>query len=219
MELDMVHGAGISAGINSQNATTVGTLENYTTPLTQLIQSLSPDDKVVLVGHSLGGLSVTYILEKFPEKIMAGVYLAAVMLPSGPEGGAIFSQIVANLIASGISSFVNGSTAAAYFKLDQVQKYLYNISPLENVELAKSLLKPCPIFDGTVNFTSTRYGTIPRYFIKTLSKDKLFLSANQEDLIRRTPPKEVLSIDSDHSPFFSKHDQLVRQLLEIAKGL
>lgn len=39
--------------------------------------------QVVLVGHDLGGLSVTYAMEYFHHKLAAGVFLAAMMLPSG----------------------------------------------------------------------------------------------------------------------------------------
>lgn len=39
--------------------------------------------QVILVGHDLGGLSVTYAMEHFHQKIQAGVFLAAMMLPSG----------------------------------------------------------------------------------------------------------------------------------------
>ena len=41
------------------------------------------DMQVVLVGHDLGGLSVTYGLENYHQKVSVGVYIAAMMLPSG----------------------------------------------------------------------------------------------------------------------------------------
>ena len=39
--------------------------------------------QVVVVGHDLGGLSVTFSMENFHQKIIAGVFLSAMMLPSG----------------------------------------------------------------------------------------------------------------------------------------
>jgi alpha-beta hydrolase superfamily lysophospholipase len=39
--------------------------------------------QIILVGHDLGGLSVTYAMEHFHDKISAAVFLAAMMLPSG----------------------------------------------------------------------------------------------------------------------------------------
>ena len=38
--------------------------------------------QVILVGHDLGGLSVTYGLENYHQKVSVGVYIAAMMLPS-----------------------------------------------------------------------------------------------------------------------------------------
>jgi alpha-beta hydrolase superfamily lysophospholipase len=39
--------------------------------------------QIILVGHDLGGLSVTYAMEHFHDKISVAVFLAAMMLPSG----------------------------------------------------------------------------------------------------------------------------------------
>lgn len=39
--------------------------------------------QIILVGHDLGGLSVTYAMEHFHDKISAAIFLAAMMLPSG----------------------------------------------------------------------------------------------------------------------------------------
>ncbi|MCI94785.1 methylesterase, partial [Trifolium medium] len=35
-------------------------------------------EKVILVGHSLGGLNIALAMEKFPEKVAVGVFLTAV---------------------------------------------------------------------------------------------------------------------------------------------
>lgn len=39
--------------------------------------------QVALVGHDLGGLSLTYAMEHFPKNISVAVFLVAMMLPSG----------------------------------------------------------------------------------------------------------------------------------------
>nr|GEY13375.1 hypothetical protein [Tanacetum cinerariifolium] len=41
--------------------------------------TLLPEEKVVLVGHSFGGLSISLAMEKFPEKISLAVFLSAFM--------------------------------------------------------------------------------------------------------------------------------------------
>ncbi|KAM1261977.1 hypothetical protein ACFX13_027863 [Malus domestica] len=41
--------------------------------------SLPPNEKVILVGHSLGGAVISIFMEWFPHKIVAAVYVTAFM--------------------------------------------------------------------------------------------------------------------------------------------
>lgn len=52
---------------------------DYTEPLTRTMVSIQPGEKVIIVGHSFGGLSVSLAMEKFSEKISVAVFAAAVM--------------------------------------------------------------------------------------------------------------------------------------------
>ena len=45
--------------------------------------SLPPEEKVILVGHSMGGNCIALAMERFPEKISAAVFAAALM--PGPD--------------------------------------------------------------------------------------------------------------------------------------
>lgn len=69
-----------ASGINMKPIRDVHSMAEYSQPLLELMESLSgPTEKVVLVGHSLGGLSLALAMEKFPEKIVAAVFLTAFM--------------------------------------------------------------------------------------------------------------------------------------------
>ena len=43
------------------------------------MESLPADERVVLVGHSLGGLAISQAMEKFPEKVSVAVFVTASM--------------------------------------------------------------------------------------------------------------------------------------------
>ncbi|MCD7462968.1 hypothetical protein HAX54_049692 [Datura stramonium] len=45
----------------------------------EFMASLPADKKVVLVGHSFGGLAISKAMETFPEKISAAVFLSGLM--------------------------------------------------------------------------------------------------------------------------------------------
>ena len=69
-----------ASGINVIRAIEdVGTFYEYTKPLLQLLASLPPNEKVILVGHSLGGMSLALAMDEFPSKISVGVFLTAFM--------------------------------------------------------------------------------------------------------------------------------------------
>ncbi|MCD9560452.1 hypothetical protein HAX54_019134 [Datura stramonium] len=54
-------------------------LSNYFSPLMKFLDSLPACDKVVLVGHELGGFGISKAMESFPEKISVAVFVTALM--------------------------------------------------------------------------------------------------------------------------------------------
>ncbi|KAM6564426.1 hypothetical protein CsatB_024424 [Cannabis sativa] len=82
-----------ASGINPIQVTQVnGSLLDYAKPLTDFMASLpsaAAAEKVVLVGHSLGGLSISLAMERFPHKISAAVFVTALM----PSPNLTYSQI------------------------------------------------------------------------------------------------------------------------------
>jgi len=66
-----------ASGINLQKMEDVHTFSQYSEALLQLLATIPPNEKVILVGHSLGGLNIALAMEQFPEKILVGVFLTA----------------------------------------------------------------------------------------------------------------------------------------------
>jgi len=66
-----------ASGINMQNIDDVNTFSQYTQPLLQLLATIPPNQKVILVGHSLGGLNIALAMEQFPEKVAVGIFVTA----------------------------------------------------------------------------------------------------------------------------------------------
>ncbi|XP_024540764.1 putative methylesterase 13, chloroplastic [Selaginella moellendorffii] len=207
-----------SAGKSGVDALAVDSLETYSVPLVQLLESLPPKEKVILVGHSLAGLSLTYAMEKFPERISGSFFVTALMFTSNAtQARQDFNQIFQGIQPYITPLFRNGSSstpAAASFRLEFVRKVLYHKSPPQDVVLAKSILKPFPILDPAVSFTAANYGSVPRYFIKA-TEDRAIPLERQEDMIRKTPPFKVLKLPSDHSPFFSMPKSLVHSIMSV----
>ncbi|KAM3293281.1 hypothetical protein ACQJBY_036696 [Aegilops geniculata] len=61
----------------------VRSFDEYTAPLVDLLSALPDGEKVILVGHSAGGLSVTHAMHLFSDRIKQAIFIAATMLPFG----------------------------------------------------------------------------------------------------------------------------------------
>ncbi|GMN29891.1 hypothetical protein TIFTF001_002611 [Ficus carica] len=66
-----------ASGIDTKAIQDVHSMSEYSQPLLELMESLAPNEKVVLAGHSLGGLSLALAMDKFPDKISAAVFVTA----------------------------------------------------------------------------------------------------------------------------------------------
>ncbi|XP_057860238.1 methylesterase 18 isoform X2 [Cryptomeria japonica] len=72
-----------SAGADPSVADSIKSFEEYNQPLMDFLAQLPSTEKIVLVGHSFGGVSLAAASEAFPEKIAVAVYLTALMIRGG----------------------------------------------------------------------------------------------------------------------------------------
>ena len=96
---------------------------------------------------------------------------------------------------------------------------MWRIFKLQDVALASLLIRPTPVLAirrAKFIATSEDFTKVPRVYIKTL-QDRVLLLDKQEAMIKMWPLDKVLSMDTDHSPFFSSPLELHRHLLYIAK--
>jgi pimeloyl-ACP methyl ester carboxylesterase len=68
-----------ASGVNTKTLEEVRTFDQYNEPLIEFMANLPENEKVVLVGHSLGGLNLAFAMEKFPEKISLAVFVTAIL--------------------------------------------------------------------------------------------------------------------------------------------
>lgn len=82
------------SGIDMRRLDEVRSVSEYLQPLMSFLESLPQEEKVVLVGHSYGGIGVSLAMEKFPTKISVGIFLSAYM-PRHDSPPAVLIQEVA----------------------------------------------------------------------------------------------------------------------------
>ena len=68
-----------ASGIDPKQVLDITSVSEYVEPLFQFLRSLPAEERVILVGHSFGGLCISLAMESFPHKIAAAVFLTGWM--------------------------------------------------------------------------------------------------------------------------------------------
>lgn len=171
-------------------------------------------EPVVLVGHSRGGIILSGVAERHPSKVAKLVYVTAALLRDGES----FRQLLAKdgtslLLPNFVISPDRGSSTV---KDEALRPVFYEESPDEDVALARLLLRPEPRGPaGTpTRVTAEKFGSVPRFYIECL-RDKCVPHSLQKRMYDALPCEKVMSIDTDHSPFFSAPGKLTEHLCSI----
>ncbi|KAL5825883.1 hypothetical protein ACOSQ3_021946 [Xanthoceras sorbifolium] len=197
-----------SAGTDPTDANSILSFDDYNRPLVNFFLNLPENEKVILVGHSAGGHSLTDSIHRFGfKKIHMAIYVAATMLKHGFATDQDVKDAAPEL--SEFSEFVYGlgpdqPPTSTMLKTEFNRKILYQMSPVEDSVLASMLLRPAPARAFSCQFAEgPDADRVPRVYIKT-SCDRVVKPEEQQDaMIRRWPPSQVFVMESDHSPFFS----------------
>ncbi|KAF0923477.1 hypothetical protein E2562_006365 [Oryza meyeriana var. granulata] len=83
-----------ASGAHPARIDEVPSFEEYSRPLLDAVAAAAPGERLVLVGHSLGGLNLALAMERFPHKVAAAVFLAACMLCAGKHMGVTIEEFM-----------------------------------------------------------------------------------------------------------------------------
>jgi pimeloyl-ACP methyl ester carboxylesterase len=208
------------------------TQEQRTQAVVALVKQASTSDgKVILVGHSAGGMTISAVAEQVPELLLAVVYLAGFMVPNGmPLLGMLQHEtmssaqalglFVGDPVAIGATRINPGSTDEAYRSLLKASFY-GDVSESDFVQAASQLhcdesnagaLAPSEI-------TADRFGRVPRHYIRT-TQDRAVPLTGQDHMIATVDGaiggKTIThTLESSHSPFLSQPANLSKILIDI----
>jgi pimeloyl-ACP methyl ester carboxylesterase len=189
------------------------------------------DGKVILVGHSAGGMTISAVAEQVPNLLLAVVYLAGFMVPNGiPLLAMLQHESLSSALAPGL--FVGdpaaigatrihvGSTDAAYRSLLRAAFY-GDVSESEFAQ-ASSQLHCDESNAGAVapsEITPARFGTVPRHYIRC-THDRAIPLTGQDHMIATVDSAiggrtTTHTLESSHSPFLSQPATLAKILIGI----
>lgn len=170
--------------------------------------------KVILVGHSMGGIVITQVAEQRPEKIETLVYLAA-FLPRNGESLVMLAKqdseslIMPNLIFADDQSFIK-------IRDEWLREAFYGDCSEEDTKRAKSLLVPQATapFATPVSTSEEKFGKVQRIYISCLG-DRAITPSAQAKMYNALSCEKVIYMDTSHSPFLSAPEKLASHLLSL----
>jgi pimeloyl-ACP methyl ester carboxylesterase len=194
-----------------------------------LVEEMGGD--VVLVGHSLGGVTISAVAEAVPDRLRAVVYLTAFMLPPlMPAIAMIQHETMASALPPPLfcadpgvvgALRINPAAEDAGYVARLREAFYGDLSDTDFEEIRASLHcdEPAGVAIAPSPVTSARFGTVKRHYVRCLA-DRAIPLAGQDFMIAaldsamgaETP---VHSLDASHSPFFSRP----RDLAEILKSI
>jgi len=107
-----------ASGAHPARLDEVASFEEYSRPLLDAVAAAAPGgERLVLVGHSHGGLSLALAMERFPRKVAAAVFVAAAMPCVGKHMGVTTEEVRADTSQTETSSrYGSINTYLIYYK-------------------------------------------------------------------------------------------------------
>jgi len=156
---------------------------------------------VLLLGHSMGGAPISQAAEEIPELIGKLVYLAAILLKDGES----MNSVPLGGENSARRAIIPGGTDAAH-DFDRViaAEVFYNTChPALAASASRRLgLQAVAPLGQRLALSVDKWGKIPKTYI-VCTHDQALPTPQQHWLCARMPEVKKLTMETDHSPFFS----------------
>jgi len=222
------------AAFAAEQSPTAGvTQEERTRAVVALVKEAASlgDGKVILVGHSAGGMTISAVAEQVPNLLLAVVYLAGFMVPNGMPLLAMFQhETLSSALARGL--FVGDPAAIGATRIDVrstdeayralLKAAFYGDLSESEFALAASQLHCDESNAGALapsEITPGRFGTVPRHYIRC-TQDRAIPLAGQDHMIAAVDgtiggKTTTHTLKSSHSPFLSQPAALSKILVDI----
>jgi pimeloyl-ACP methyl ester carboxylesterase len=189
------------------------TLENYVRHVCDIVDAQSVP--VILVGHSMGGLTISQVAEERPDKLKMIVFLTALM-PKDGESRADLSARVNEEPRVAAARIPTEDGLASTVSEELLKPLFYGDCTDEDIAFAKANLVPQAFapMNTKLHLTDARYGSVPRVFIECLQDGALSIRM-QRNMYGDVPVSKVVTMDTSHSPFFSAPEELAGHLMAL----
>lgn len=182
-----------------------------------VLQAMAAETQpVLLVGHSFGGMTVAAVAEAAPERVRTAVFLAAYLPRDGESMLSLAKQD-------------RDSQAGPALRIDEARGMVAvhhaaradlfaNDAPEGLRELLPNLIIDEPLLPlaTPVRLSAARFGAVDKVYIHT-DRDRVVSPALQQQMVRATPVRLTLTLDSGHTPFLTNVVALVHAIEQAAQ--
>lgn len=167
----------------------------------------------LLVGHSLGGMTISGAAERAPEAVERLVYLSA-LLPRDGETGAALAATPGLAADVGSHLLDDGQRVAVH--PDRAGDLFYGDCLEDVAASAIAALVPTDLsyMTSAVNLSPDRFGRVPKTYVHCLRDGAVAMEA-QLTFRAAAPGIDTREIDASHSPFLSKPAELAALLVSL----
>ncbi len=173
------------------------------------------EGSVILVGHSKNGIVISQVAEYRSNKIEKLIYLAAYLIPNGKTQSEYSALDVNGILKPYVTRYpeLNAHTLQSQIYKDG----LYHDCDESITELAKLLLSHETAESGitALQLTDQNYGSVRRFYIEC-TEDKAVTPFIQQKMYTESSCEKIFQMQTSHSPFFSRPQELCDIFLEIA---
>ncbi|HEY4213442.1 MAG TPA: alpha/beta fold hydrolase [Steroidobacteraceae bacterium] len=174
------------------------------------------DSRIILVGHSFGGVVISAVAEVVPQQIDTLVYVAGYLPKSGQSARKLSMDDLDSLWNDRNFVMSPDTRTATILGEDAIALLGEDLAPADRERLP-DMLVPEPLLPirTPVILSSERFGQVDKVYIKTLH-DRTISPALQDRMLARSQVRQTLELASGHSPYLSQPDALTQMLLTAA---
>lgn len=185
------------------------TLDGYTQKVIDAIEA-----PVILVGHSLAGVTLSSVAEAAPEKLQHLVYVAAWLPESGKSAKEMRALAPRQPLADAFVFADDGQSTT--FHDDKIKEKFYHDCPPGILDYARKHLCAEPTLPSATPVTlGANYRSVGRSYIHC-KDDRAVPHEYQLTMAENCPESNRFGMDCAHSPFFAQPDRLAEILFRIA---
>jgi pimeloyl-ACP methyl ester carboxylesterase len=172
-------------------------------------------EPVVLVGHSMGGLVISQAAERRPDKIHSLVYVCAFLVRDGETLGDVAQRDAHALVMPNL--VVSEDQLSARLKPEVIRQAFYTDCSGDDAASAERRLVAQALapFMTPLQLSVGNYGRVPRSYVEC-THDRAISIEIQKSMYASSPCRQVWTLETDHSPFLSKPNELAAILLSEA---